>query len=139
MHGMHCIKSYSKTQANIAFSSGEAELYAAVKASGEGLGFRSIAKDFNRKVELEVIADASAALGIIARRGLGKLRHIDTQCLWVQRAAAEKAIMYHKTGGTQNPADILTKAVEAWRLRQHLERVNTVIRSDRAASAPTLS
>ena len=30
MHGMHCIKSYSKTQSNIALSSGEAELYAAV-------------------------------------------------------------------------------------------------------------
>ena len=139
MHGAHCVKSYAKTQVNLAPSSGEVELYAAVKASSEGLGFKSLARDFDHKVELEVIADASAALGIISRKGLGKLRHIETQFLWVQRAAAEKAITYSKTAGSLNPADILTKSVEAWRLQQHLPRIGVQVRADRAVTAPTLS
>ena len=139
MHGAHCVKSYSKTQANIALSSGEAELYAAVRASSEGLGFQSMAKDFSIRLNLEVVADASAALGIIGRKGLGKLRHIDTQCLWVQKASAEQAIIYKKTAGSYNPADALTKGVEAWRLRAHLGRIGIEIRDDRAATAPTLN
>ena len=41
MHGAHLIKSYSRTQANIALSSGEAEYYSMVKAASESWGFKS--------------------------------------------------------------------------------------------------
>ena len=84
------------------------------------------------------MADASAALGIIGRRGLGKLRHIDTQYLWVQKAAAEKSIDYRKMHGSKNPADILTKYVEAWRLQGHLPTLGVRTGTDRAATAPKL-
>ena len=41
MHGAHCIRHWSKTQSCIALSSAEADLYAIVKASTEGLGLEA--------------------------------------------------------------------------------------------------
>ena len=46
MHGLHLIKAYSSTQANIALSSGEAEYYSMVKAASEGLGLSAMASDY---------------------------------------------------------------------------------------------
>ena len=68
----------------MSLSSAEAELYASVKATSEGLGIVSILKDFGVTMTGKVWADASAALGIIARKGLGKVRHLDTSYLWIQ-------------------------------------------------------
>ena len=43
MLGQHLLKIWSKTQSLVALSSGESELYAALKASAEGLGMKSVA------------------------------------------------------------------------------------------------
>ena len=110
-----------------------------VKASSEGLGIQSLAKDFHRNLSIRTYTDASAAMGIVGRKGLGKLRHVDTQHLWVQDAAARKAIEFNKVNGSMNPADICTKGVESWRLTQHMTRISVQARSDRAMSAPTLT
>ena len=90
MLGKHTLKTWSKTQTLIALSSGESELYAALKASAEGLGMMSMFKDYQYPVAGEVLGDASAAMGIIQRRGLGKTRHIDTGLLWIQQAGRRK-------------------------------------------------
>ena len=66
-------------------------------------------RDFGWHMQGEVYGDASAALGIINRRGLGRTRHIDTGLLWIQQTAAEKRLAYHKVLGTDNPADLMTK------------------------------
>ena len=58
-------------QTLIALSSAEAELYGPVKASSEGLGVRSLCKDFGCNLQIRVYSDSSAALGIIHRKGLG--------------------------------------------------------------------
>ena len=68
-----------------------------------------MAKDFGQERTTEVYADASTALGIVLRKGLGKVRHIDTNTLWVQQAACSARIEYLKIAGTLNPADLLTK------------------------------
>ena len=51
------------------FSAGS-ELYAVAKAIAESIGIKSMARDFGIAHGLIVMADASAALGIIARKGL---------------------------------------------------------------------
>ena len=56
--------------------------------------------------------DASAALGIIKRRGLGKTRHIHTGLLWIQQIAAEQRLKFSKVLGTNNPADLFTKYLD---------------------------
>ena len=42
MVGAHLIKSWCSTQAVISLSSGEAEFYGVVKASGIGLGYQAL-------------------------------------------------------------------------------------------------
>ena len=83
MHGEHLVRSYSKTQSLIALSSAEAELYAMVHATSEGLGSKAMAADFGGRMEVDVYVGASAAIGVLQRKGLGKLRHLDTQALWI--------------------------------------------------------
>ena len=58
-------------------SSGEAELYAAVKAVAELLGIQSLAEDFGQKMSAELLVDAKATIGMVSRSGLGKLRHVE--------------------------------------------------------------
>lgn len=70
--GSHYIKSWSKNQSVIALSSAEAELYAFIKTASETLGIASILKDWNLFYKGDIMADASAALGMMGRTGLGK-------------------------------------------------------------------
>ena len=53
--------------------------------------------------------DSSSAKSFASRRGLGKARHIQTRCLWLQQAVADRQVMVRKVAGARNPADILTK------------------------------
>ena len=75
--GKHLIKSWSKDQAVIATSSGEAELYALNKAASESLGIQSIARDLGIDLSIQLEIDAKATRGMISRIGLGKMRHIE--------------------------------------------------------------
>ena len=90
MVGRHVIKSYSKQQKVLALSSAEAETNGMVACSAELLGIQACAKDMGMILEGVVYADASAALGIVQRRGVGNVRHIRTQALWLQEAHATK-------------------------------------------------
>ena len=109
MFGQHLIKSWSSTQSVVSLSSGEAEYYGVVRASGVGLGYQSLMADLGLKLPLRAWTDSTASIGICSRSGLGKLRHIDTQCLWLQHKVRSKAIELRKVKGTENPADLFTK------------------------------
>ena len=138
MLGTHVLKSYSKQQRTVALSSAEAELHALVAASSETLGILGLLKDMGCVLEGEIYSDSSAALGIAQRQGIGKLRHVRTQALWVQEVKNEGRIGYKKVLGSRNPADALTKYVPGVLMDKHLEAIGVEIRSGRAESAPTL-
>ena len=55
-----------------------------------------------------VLGDASAALATVARHGLGKLRHLDTNYLWIQEKAAKGELNFKKVAGVDNGADLFT-------------------------------
>ena len=135
MLGGHSIKNWSKTQSLIALSSGESESYAALKASAEGLGLIAMLRDFGIIVNGKVLGDASAALGIIHRKGLGRTRHIDTGLLWIQKTAAEKRLEYAKVLGAENPADLLPKYLNAEVMDRHCAKFDTSFEEGRAAAA----
>lgn len=89
--GTHVLKTYSKTQAAVAKSSGESELYGVVRASTEPLGISSLFEDFGEAgLKVRVGMDAMAAMGIVQRRGLSKLRHVEVDVLWVQEQQARR-------------------------------------------------
>ena len=136
--GSHVLKTDSRQQKTVALSSAEAELHAMVAASAEALGIVALMKDMGVDAIGEVYADSSAALGIAQRQGMGKVRHIRTQALWVQEVRATGRLSYKKVLGTRNPSDILTKHVASTLLEQHLLTVGAEFRGGRADSAPTL-
>ena len=138
MHSDHFIKSWSRQQNLVSLSSAEAELYGLVKASSEALGCKSMAHDYGHDRNIKSYADASAALGIVHRKGLGKVRHIDTNTLWVQQAACTEIIQYMKVLGTVNPADALTKHLTEVLREQHMKKINITFDSGRAEAAPEL-
>ena len=93
----------------IALSSGEAEYYSLVTLMSELIGLRSLGEDFNLKYALGVNIDATAAIGMSGRRGLGKVKHVDTVFLWIQEAIERHKVTVNKRGTDEILADLLTK------------------------------
>ena len=56
-----------------------------------------------------VWTDSSAAIGICKRQGLSKLRHLDTQMLWIQQRVRNNDSDLYYVLGDSKPADIFTK------------------------------
>ena len=85
MFGDHLIKHWSSTQSLISLSSGEAEYYGCVRAGSHALGIRSMLKDLGVDGKrLRIKTDASVAKSLASRRGLGGIRHIEVNQLWLQ-------------------------------------------------------
>ena len=137
-NGGHTLKGWSKTQSVVAASSGGGELYATLRAAAETLGMLSLMKDVGWQVTGEIWGDASAALGIINRRGLGKIRHIDNGLLWIQQTAAEKRLKFHKVLGKNNPADLYTKHLDVAITEKHIKAMAYEFTEGRASEAPKL-
>ena len=136
--GGHLIKGWSKSQSLIALSSAESEVYAALKTSSETLGIISMSKDFGYVLTGKVWGDASAALSIIHRKGLGRTRHIDTSYLWIQQIAAQRRLAYAKVLGRDNPADLYTKYLDAATAERHVNRFKCAHEEGRSKIAPEL-
>ena len=136
MWGKHIIKSWSSTQSVIALSSGEAEYYGMVKGGSVGLGIQSVLRDFEIEVKLTLKSDASAAIAIASRRGLGKVRHIEVCQLWLQEKVRSEAIKVVKVGTHENVADAMTKYVGSEILKRHLRDTNQRLLEGRHRLAP---
>ena len=130
------IRQWSKTQTTLALSSGEAELHGINAGIAQGLGLKSIAADLGFSLHIKVHTDASAAIGMCRRRGLGKVRHLDVADLWAQEKVRTKAIELCKIAGVDNPADMMTKHLDRATLDKHMSRVNMFSRDGRPACAP---
>jgi hypothetical protein len=139
MLGQHILKTYSSTQPTISLSSGEAEFYGVVKAAGAALGQQSLFADLGIPLEVRVWTDSSAAIGICSRQGLGKLRHIDTQALWIQEKVRTRQIILKKVRGDVNPADLLTKHLGSKdKVDQLVNLYGCAFMNGRAKAAPLL-
>ena len=141
MRGTHSIKSWSSTQSVIALSSGEAEYYGLTKAGCVALGMRSLFVDFtgsDNQVEIHLHTDSTAAKGIVGRKGLGKLRHLEVQYLWLQDHVAKKNFVIHKVLGIKNPGDLMTKYLAGPDIEKNIARMYMVYMSGRSDAAPEL-
>ena len=75
--GQHTICHWSRTQATIALSSGEAELNAALKAGCETLFLQNVSDELGEHLGAEIKGDSSASRGILLREGVGAVKHLD--------------------------------------------------------------
>ena len=84
------------------------------------------------------MTDATAAIGIARRRGLGKVRHLATADLWIQDRLRKKDFSLEKVPGVDNPSDMLTKHVPRDVLLKHMKKLGLHYEGGRADSAPTI-
>ena len=138
MLGSHCLKTWSKTQAIVAKSSAEAELYGVVRGATEALGMSTLIKDLGSEVGVQMHVDATAAKGIIERQGLSKVRHIDTNVLWLQEVCARKVVPVTKVAGEDNTADLGTKHLSAAAIEKNVKKMNMEYQAGRAGKAAKL-
>ena len=92
--------------------------------------------EFDIKVDLVIKSDAVAAIGIVKRQGLGRVRHLAVADLWVQQRAKNKEVHYKKLEGSKNSSDMLTKAVDRETLQGHMDRFGFEFRTGRHECTP---
>jgi hypothetical protein len=116
-----CVKVWSSTQRALARSSGETELYAANKGATEGLGLQTMCREIGIQLEVKVHTDSNACRGTVQRSGLGRLKHLRIEELWLQNAVEEKRLEVVRVQREANPADCLTKFVPCAEMTRQCE------------------
>ena len=124
MLGKHCIGTKCRHQSTIALSSGEAEFYASVSAISRAIGLKQLLGDWSIPVSISLGMDATAAISMQTREGLGKAKHIHVQYLWAQAALGPWEISLVKVKTTANRADLLTKHLARATVENLVKRLN---------------
>jgi len=104
-------------QSVISWSSGESEFLASASAGSETVLISAILRFFQFDVVVKLMLDSEAAMGIIQREGVGKIRHLSVRCLWMQAAMRKKWFELEKVHTDRNKADLGTKILAAARFR----------------------
>ena len=83
MIGTAWVKSWSNTQASIARYFAESEFITSAKGVPEALGIVSLGKDLAIDIGVRLHLDAAAALEIVERRGVGRVRRLEVASFWL--------------------------------------------------------
>ena len=132
--GEHLLDTSCARQSTVALSSGEAEYYALTRGASAGLLVKGVLAELGREVTLDCLTDSSAAKGITARRGVGKVKHLDLRELWLQDKTENKELRVLKEGTATNWADIGTKALDGSRIAELLRHHRGIL--PRRSSSP---
>ena len=111
------IHSVCRTQATVALSSCEAELYGANSLMVECIYLFRLAKFLfgddtevgNEKVQQRLYTDSSSAMALVRRTGTGRLKHIQIRQFFLQNLLRSGVFSIHKVATKLNPADLNTK------------------------------
>ena len=107
------------------------------------LGTRQLALDlgFGRHgpLGLQISTDSTTAIGVASRRGSGKIRHIETGCLWIQAALLAGPFKLLKCLGKVNPGDLMTKGLSGPDTVGHLKRLYMYYGAVRSTALPESS
>ena len=98
----------------------------------------SVLQDFGLSMKLHMRSDATAAIGIVGREGLGKVRHLAIADLWVQQRVRRQQLTVEKWPGPKNPADMGTKGLSRDAIDQHMATLGFSTVSGRSAAAPEM-
>ena len=79
-----------------------------MKSGSVALEGVAMAKDLGAVLAARVRYDATAGAGIANRRGVGRVRHLHTPALWIQRHVQEGGLLLSKVDGDNNLSDLGT-------------------------------
>ena len=71
--------------------------------------------------------DSDARRGTCHRSGLGRLKHMEVESLWVQEVVAKKRVELVRVAREYNPADCLTKYVTNTEMHRQLEMLGFAV------------
>ena len=92
--------------------------------------------DFGFQTEVKLFTDATAAIGMVRRLGLGKVRHLATADLWIQAMVRQGKVAVAKVPGQENGADLMTKHKGRPEIIKHLQGLGFGFLSGRPGAAP---
>lgn len=95
-------------------------------------------QDWGAERALEIYSDSRAARGTASRRGLGKLRHVQTRHLWIQERVAENHLRICPIGTKNNLADLCTKPIGRETCERHMKSMCQEYRLGKAVGAKKL-
>ena len=110
-----------------------------VRGASEGLGIKPMGSDFGMKLKPHLMVDASAAIWIAQRKGLGNVRHLDCQRLWIQDALRGRRLSLAKIAGTENGGDVMTQILDSKTLDKLMNKVGLVVLEGKSKIAPELT
>ena len=135
--GTALLYSSSRTQRVVALSSAEAEVYSASSSACDGLLIgKLVAFCTGRNIVIHHLMDSAAAHGILARQGVGRIRHLSCRILWLQQLVKQRSnvIPFTETpelfhlvsgvSGSNNIADLGTKCLGKTRLAELMNFCN---------------
>ena len=126
------LHAHSRGQATVALSSCEAEVVAASEGIKEALLLQEVLMFVGLgHYVIEVKVDSSAALAFFHRRGVGRMKHIDSRVLWLQDLIAAGGVRLKKIPREQNLADMLTHTPSAKELEVFMPLIGLRCCSDR--------
>ena len=133
--GGHVIKHLCNLLQVIGLSSGENEYYAICAGACTGLGLQSLLADWGIHVSVRVCSDASAARAFASRRGLGKMKHVQTRFLWTQERLAAGHLKLACVKSPENHSDLLTKVLPWKEILKHMLAMGQEFREGRSENA----
>ena len=80
-------------------------------------------KDMGTSVLLEIQTDSSSAKAMCGRRGVGKVRHLQTPLLWIQDRVQRGDVIIKKIDGKTNSADLGTKVLAEKLINTYLKEL----------------
>ena len=101
---------FVRKQGAISLSSCEAELIACCSTAAEAIYIKHIVQTLSSAPSrLLCRLDSSSARSLLQKKGVSKVRHLDTKLLWLQRLANDKRAEFAAVSTHVNTSDIGTK------------------------------
>lgn len=92
-----------------ALSSAESDLYAVTMGLSEGAHLHQLLSCLGVPAKMRLFMDSSVARSILARAGVGRVRHLAAKVIWVQDMAACGRVVIGRVPVEQNCANFGTK------------------------------
>ena len=90
-------------------------------------------------LEIRVYTDASTGKSLATRRGLGTVRHISVNELWIQELVQNNSVTLVTIKNKFNHSDMLSKYLNKAEIETIMEHVQHFFEQGRAAAAPKLA
>ena len=114
---------WSLTQPVIAQSTCEAELIALNVGGCEARYAQEILKELGMDIQITLFSDSMSACKLTAKRGPGRMRHMDIKRLWLQEEVRAGRIVIDRIATNVNIADLMTKYIDKNRLETLLDLI----------------